>query len=450
MRVYDPRLGKFLSVDPLSPKYPELTPYQFASNRPIDANDLDGAESSHWDPVRRQWMMPSDAIRHPLPPGAFMPSAADAKYAAQNGRNILLFTVGGAGVVIAAPSAAALIGRAGWSAAAWVSQPQNQMLVGEGVAFTAGVLNPGPEDITPGSSSDELGRVTRQIFKKGLSRVEQLLWKNLSGLCFVSGTKIHTRYGDKNIEDIQVGDSVWSYKQLVVDSTGKLGGICQLKKVVRIYQNHVSKLVRVNVGNDKEHVILTTTEHPFFVEGKWVEAGKLSIGDPLTTLGKFDCKVVSLQKLDTSDIQVFNFEVEENHNYFVGEDGVLVHNNCDEKWLSATYQYGKHVLFGSANKELKGKSWKDIVKSTKIGEAMYKSLIPEEVRALEQKAIQEGTKLNMKKGVDYYIYDAGEVIGATGGKEASHLRVEVTSTGQYHGHPLSLQEYNQYLKKYGQ
>jgi RHS repeat-associated protein len=45
MRVYDPGLGKFLSVDPLTPKYPELTPYQFASNKPINSIDLDGLES---------------------------------------------------------------------------------------------------------------------------------------------------------------------------------------------------------------------------------------------------------------------------------------------------------------------------------------------------------------------------------------------------------------------
>jgi len=44
MRIYDPRLGKFLSVDPIANKYPELTPYQFASNRPIDGIDLDGLE----------------------------------------------------------------------------------------------------------------------------------------------------------------------------------------------------------------------------------------------------------------------------------------------------------------------------------------------------------------------------------------------------------------------
>ncbi|KAA2243183.1 hypothetical protein F0L74_11755 [Chitinophaga agrisoli] len=45
MRVYDPRVGRFLSVDPITAKYPELTPYQFASNRPIDAIDLDGLEA---------------------------------------------------------------------------------------------------------------------------------------------------------------------------------------------------------------------------------------------------------------------------------------------------------------------------------------------------------------------------------------------------------------------
>jgi RHS repeat-associated protein len=45
MRIYDPRLGRFLSEDPITKDYPELTPYQFASNTPIMAIDLDGLES---------------------------------------------------------------------------------------------------------------------------------------------------------------------------------------------------------------------------------------------------------------------------------------------------------------------------------------------------------------------------------------------------------------------
>jgi RHS repeat-associated protein len=45
MRIYDVRLGRFLSVDPLTITYPFFTPYQFASNLPIAAIDLDGEES---------------------------------------------------------------------------------------------------------------------------------------------------------------------------------------------------------------------------------------------------------------------------------------------------------------------------------------------------------------------------------------------------------------------
>jgi len=44
MRVYDPRVGRFASVDPLTGKYPWYTPYQFAGNMPVWAIDLDGKE----------------------------------------------------------------------------------------------------------------------------------------------------------------------------------------------------------------------------------------------------------------------------------------------------------------------------------------------------------------------------------------------------------------------
>jgi RHS repeat-associated protein len=44
MRIYDGRVGRFLSVDPLTQSFPWYTPYQFAGNKPIYALDLDGAE----------------------------------------------------------------------------------------------------------------------------------------------------------------------------------------------------------------------------------------------------------------------------------------------------------------------------------------------------------------------------------------------------------------------
>ena len=45
MRIYDSRLGRFLSVDPLTRGFPMLTPYQFASNTPIAAIDVEGLEA---------------------------------------------------------------------------------------------------------------------------------------------------------------------------------------------------------------------------------------------------------------------------------------------------------------------------------------------------------------------------------------------------------------------
>ena len=43
-RIYNPAIGKFLSVDPLTKDYPWYTPYQFAGNMPIAAIDIEGLE----------------------------------------------------------------------------------------------------------------------------------------------------------------------------------------------------------------------------------------------------------------------------------------------------------------------------------------------------------------------------------------------------------------------
>jgi RHS repeat-associated protein len=63
-RVYDPRIGKFLSIDPLSNTYPMLTPYQYAGNSPIAGVDLDGKEFE-WYLVEKaeQWIFGSSHLK---------------------------------------------------------------------------------------------------------------------------------------------------------------------------------------------------------------------------------------------------------------------------------------------------------------------------------------------------------------------------------------------------
>jgi len=66
MRIYDPRLGRFLSRDPLSASYPYYSPYQFAGNTPIQAIDLDGEEpvgystSARFKHPGREWIRIED------------------------------------------------------------------------------------------------------------------------------------------------------------------------------------------------------------------------------------------------------------------------------------------------------------------------------------------------------------------------------------------------------
>jgi RHS repeat-associated protein len=62
MRIYDPRLGRFLSVDPLTRDYAMLTPYQYASNNPVANIDIDGMEGAL---AVRFSMLRNAALRQP-------------------------------------------------------------------------------------------------------------------------------------------------------------------------------------------------------------------------------------------------------------------------------------------------------------------------------------------------------------------------------------------------
>ena len=53
-RIYNPSMGKFLSVDPLTASYPWYTPYQFAGNKPINCIDLDGLEEINYDVIEHK------------------------------------------------------------------------------------------------------------------------------------------------------------------------------------------------------------------------------------------------------------------------------------------------------------------------------------------------------------------------------------------------------------
>jgi RHS repeat-associated protein len=137
--------------------------------------------------------------------------------------------------------------------------------------------------------------------------------------CFDGDTPVATETGFQHIDEIQIGDRVWSYNV----ETGEK----KLKEVKQVFVKGSNEILHLETI---EGEIDATTSHPFYVIGKgWVAAGDLVVGDEVHTLDGDIGRVTGL-KLEKSDkpIPVYNLEVEDFNSYFVG-DGMLVHNKCN-------------------------------------------------------------------------------------------------------------------------
>jgi cysteine-rich repeat protein len=133
------------------------------------------------------------------------------------------------------------------------------------------------------------------------------------GGCFLAETRIETASGEKNIEDVEVGDIVLSYNEKS-DKTEE-------GKVSEVFEHNVTDYLVIN-GN-----LRVTPNHPMYVNGEWIEIGEAVVGDTLkTSNGKMEIKTIELIE---EKVEVYNLEVEENHNYFA--EGYLAHNKETEK-----------------------------------------------------------------------------------------------------------------------
>jgi RHS repeat-associated protein len=139
--------------------------------------------------------------------------------------------------------------------------------------------------------------------------------------CFVAGTPVWTEQGERPIEDVAVGDLVWSRNQ----STGELA----LRPVVTTYHRAGALLGQIVVesADGPEETLTVTAEHPFWVEQRgWVRAVDLAPGDPLFS-HKGQWLRVSSATWFTGRGDVHNFHVDNDRSYFVGLHRVWVHNN---------------------------------------------------------------------------------------------------------------------------
>jgi hypothetical protein len=143
--------------------------------------------------------------------------------------------------------------------------------------------------------------------------------------CFAAGTHVRTMEGSRAIEEIHTGDLVLSQDV----ETGQL----DFRPIVMVHHNKPNRTLRVTLSNDD--VLVASIYHRFWLAGKgWSQTRDLKQGDVLRTIGG-TVRVVSVEPGNVEPL--YNLDVSRDRSFFVGESGVLVHDN--------TLPPARHTLF---------------------------------------------------------------------------------------------------------
>ena len=166
--------------------------------------------------------------------------------------------------------------------------------------------------------------------------------------CFVEDTMVSTPDGLKPIQDIAVGDSVYSFDEAT--------GVVSCVAVTEIMRNTSRDVCTVAL--DTGESITSTSLHPWYVQGKgWTPAYALASGDNLLTDEDEFVTISAVRRRSLSDpVDVYNMTVgdaedDQYHTYFVGEDSVLVHNACVKKTNNVQKPTEKHHMLSNKNKK---------------------------------------------------------------------------------------------------
>jgi hypothetical protein len=135
--------------------------------------------------------------------------------------------------------------------------------------------------------------------------------------CLSPDTKITAINGDKRIDTIKMGDEVLSYNQI----TGELA----FNKVTNVWSVPNSDGKYHRIYYDKGKWVDATWDHKFYVNGVYVEARDLKVGDKLLSKSLQEQPIEKIEIIENVTEPVWDLTVENNHNFFA--NGVLSHNN---------------------------------------------------------------------------------------------------------------------------
>ena len=339
-RYYDPETGRFINADTTdvleNAKYDinGLNLYTYCDNNPVAGRDDEG-NMSFWKKL---------AIAAAVVVAVAVVAAAVAVTAGAAGGPLCA-----AGTVLVGAAKGALIGAVtGAATGAVVGGVQGAV---EGYQET-GTLEGTLRGMGRGAMKGAVEGAKDGLISGMVSGAFAGAALSMSGnpmFCFVAGTTVLTTLGKKAIETVRVGDTV----PCVDHITGEVSE----KKVVTTTVNKVDRLIELDIDGE---IIQCTETHPFQVKGKgWMDACDLVPGDVVYTKDWNTATVKSVNLLELDEpVEVFNFEVEDCHTYFVGDLYVLVHNAAchqSNEWRRTRSNYWKEQARTGGND-----AWYDI------------------------------------------------------------------------------------------
>ena len=145
--------------------------------------------------------------------------------------------------------------------------------------------------------------------------------------CFAPGTKVWTLTGRQPIEKIKAGDCVLAQDV----ETGEPA----YKPVLAVTTRPAGPWVKIGLGAE---AIAATPSHPFWVAGRgWQMTKQLRAGDRVHSLSG-GIPVATIAALETDDLPgslAYNLIVADFGSYFVGDRGILVHDNTPRRPTAA-------------------------------------------------------------------------------------------------------------------
>ncbi len=329
-RIYDARIGKFFSTDPLEEEYENISPYAFAANNPIYYLDENGEFPKPSEILKKLGFEVNPYI------GGFLDGLVDASPIGMVGFGWDLLTdddfsteVWNGLKALAADPIGTLKAMYGekvdnWTAALNGTATEGQKYaVGNDVGVVVGTVLTGAgakkffKDLKVAGETAKATKAAEQAAQKtanAAKTVEKTAEKAKSGMCFVAGTVVLSSRGLVNIEDVKQGDTVWAYNTIKQKVEKRI--------VAEAIVKESKELIKLIAEQD---ILLTTPDHPFYINKNWVEARDIQVGDSLLLYNNNKIAVSFTEHKDTT-VTVYNLSVYDLNSYYVGKQSFLVHN----------------------------------------------------------------------------------------------------------------------------